>query len=102
MKEKFFGIYDETDTITEVFVFDTAVDRDRWVNFQDDFSEEMHITADNCIFRRAAVTADKLAEMLDSDEDRENLTALLRGDYSHVITPEIDNNIKMLPVLCCC
>ena len=64
MSKKYYAIYDELDTIEEVFVFDTAADRDEWVNFQDEFSVDTNTTADNCIFQRKAVTADELKEII--------------------------------------
>lgn len=101
MSKKFYAIYDELDFITEVFVFDTEADRDSWVNFQDNFSQEMHTTADSCIFRRTAVTVERLKDMLDSDDDRERFDALENGDDSNVVTSEYDSNIKLMPVWCC-
>ena len=98
MSKKFYAIYDELDTITEIFVFDSAADRDEWVNFQDEFSRVTNTTADNCTFKRTAVTADELKEMLKPITDS-LINDIENGDYSYLTDTEFNPKIKILTIM---
>lgn len=98
MSKKYYAIYDELDTIEEVFVFDTAADRDEWVNFQDEFSVDTNTTADNCIFQRKAVTADELKEMLKPITDS-LIEDIENNDYSYLTDADYNPNMKILTII---
>lgn len=98
MSKKFYAIYDELDTIAEAFVFDTVADRDEWVNFQDEFSRVTNTTADNCTFKRMAVSADELKEMLKPITDN-LITDVENGDYSYLTEDEFNPKMKILTIM---
>lgn len=98
MSKKFYAIYDELDTITEIFVFDSAADRDEWVNFQDEFSKMTDTTADNCTFKRTAVTAYELKEMLKPITDN-LITDVENGDYSYLTEDKFNPKMKILTIM---
>lgn len=57
----------------EIIIFKIQEERDKWVNYQDEFSRDMGTTAENAVFQRMAISLEK-AERIAGDawDNQEN------------------------------
>lgn len=53
---------------SDVTAFETQEERDKWVNFQDQFSVDFHTTPENCVFEREALTDESIINAVITDE----------------------------------
>lgn len=73
-----------------VAMFDTAAERDKWVNFKDGFSLAFGTTAENATFKRAAITgADAAALEAYVRENSADLNTSVDLDFDNLVWIEI-------------
>lgn len=54
---------------SDVAEFQTEQERDKWVNFQDEFSRDFGTTLDNCVFKREKLTDEKEIKSVIEDKN---------------------------------
>lgn len=90
----YFAKYRETNT--EILIFRKREEREAWVNFEDDFSRDLGVTAENAFLSREPITQKKAVALAGDafDEDKNYYFDEISGNLVLFCQPCICREVK--------